>query len=95
MSEAIGPLTVLPRPDDGSVFFGESPDAPSAKTRELVDSEVRRIVEDCYSEAMIKLQNNRDKLDALAHALLASETLDEKEAYEAAGIEHVKTNSIM
>ena len=95
MSEAIGPLTVLPRPDDGSPFFGESPDAPSAKTRELVDSEVRRIVEDCYSEAMSKLQANRDKLDALAHALLASETLDEKEAYEAAGIEHVKSNSIM
>ena len=95
MSEAIGPLTVLPRPDDGSVLFGESPDAPSAKTRELVDSEVRRIVEDCYEHALSKLRENRDKLDALAHALLAKETLDEKEAYEVAGVEHTTRAGIV
>jgi cell division protease FtsH len=33
------------------------------------------------------LEDNRDKLDALAHALLEHETLDEEDAYAAAGVE--------
>ena len=89
MSEAIGPLTVLPNPNDGMSMFGESPDAPSAKTRELVDSEVRRIVEECYAHALDKLREHRPQLEALTKALLEKESLDERDAYEAAGIEHV------
>jgi cell division protease FtsH len=33
------------------------------------------------------LQANRDKLDSLANALLEHETLDEDDAYAAAGVE--------
>jgi hypothetical protein len=59
---------------------------PEPATRELVDREVRRIVEDCYGQAVATLSEHRDRLDALARALLDRETLDEDDAYAAAGI---------
>ncbi|MGY1706277.1 ATP-dependent zinc metalloprotease FtsH [Geodermatophilus sp. SYSU D00697] len=83
MSPAVGPVSVLPRPDQGSPFEG---DGVAPATRELVDTEVRRLIEDCYTEAVGTLRDNRDQLDRLAHALLERETLDEDEAYAAAGI---------
>ena len=94
MSDLIGPLTVLPNPNSVGMF-GESPDAPSAKTRELVDSETRRIVDECYTEALRKLRDHRVQLDALTAALLERETLDEKDAYAVAGIEHVTRAGIV
>ncbi|MFB9239101.1 ATP-dependent zinc metalloprotease FtsH [Plantactinospora siamensis] len=83
MSDAIGPVTVLPRPGQ------ESPlglDGVAPGTRELVDGEVRRIVEDCYAEALATLREHREQLDRLARTLLRQETLDEADAYAAAGI---------
>ena len=50
MSEAIGLVSVLPAPGDESTLFpGVDGNGPSEATRELVDSEVRRIVEECYA----------------------------------------------
>ena len=85
MSERIGLVTVLPNPAFESQLFPGSPAAPSEETRELVDAEVRRIVDDCYQQALELLRNNRTRLDSLAHALLERETLDERDAYVAAG----------
>jgi cell division protease FtsH len=86
MSDAVGPVTVLPGPaDDPMLFPGVDTVAP--RTRELVDAEVRRIVEECYAEAIHSLRDNRDKLDALANALLERETLDELDVYRIVGIE--------
>jgi len=48
---------------------------------------VRRMVEELYDEVMTLLRENRDKLDRLAQALLQQETLDQSDAYAAAGIE--------
>ncbi len=86
MSEAIGPVSVLPGPQDEPLLFPGAPGAVSERTRELVDAEVRRIVDECYDEAVELLRANRDKLEALARALLARETLDEEDAYQAAGV---------
>ena len=83
MSSAIGPVTVLPPPNQESPF-GLDNVAPA--TKELVDTEVRRIVEECYGQAVSTLRDNRDRLNNLAHALLARETLEEDEAYAAAGL---------
>jgi len=47
---------------------------------------VRRIVEECYDEAVATLTDHRTRLDGLAHTLLDRETLDEDDAYAAAGI---------
>jgi cell division protease FtsH len=83
MSEAIGPVTVLPPPDQQNPFGG---DGVSPATQELIDHEVRRLLEDCYAEALETLRANRDKLDRLATTLVRRETLDEDEAYAAAGV---------
>jgi len=87
MSEAVGLVSVLPRPGNESPFPAADGNAPAESTRELVDSEVRRIVDECYVHAVERLQENRERLDSLAHALLEHETLDERDAYAAAGFD--------
>jgi cell division protease FtsH len=89
MSEAIGKVSVLPRPEDESSLFPGGGRA-SDQTLELVDSEVRRIVDECYVEALEQLRANRGRLNALALALLEHETLDEADAYRIAGIERTR-----
>jgi cell division protease FtsH len=49
---------------------------------------VRRIVEDAHKEVTALLTDKREQLDKLAEALLEHETLDEDDAYAAAGVEH-------
>jgi cell division protease FtsH len=90
MSDRIGPITVLPAPGQESPFG--DPGAPA--TRELVDAEVRRIVDECYEHALDTIRMNRDRLESLATALLERETLAESEAYAAAGIEHVPATAV-
>jgi cell division protease FtsH len=84
MSDAIGPITVLPKPGQEQTIFDAGGPAPA--TRELVDGEVRHIVEDCYAAAIDTLRENRSNLDRLALRLVDAETLDEAEAYLAAGL---------
>jgi cell division protease FtsH len=86
MSDEIGPIAVI------AAEAEESPLLPGAartseRTQQQVDDEVQRIVESCHAEVTRLLTENRDKLDALTDALLRDETLDEPEAYEAAGVE--------
>ena len=82
MSPAVGPVSVL---DEQSADpFGRP--SVSDDTMRLVDTEVRRILDQAYIEAVELLTKHRDKLDALAHALLDKETLEEEEAYQVAGI---------
>ena len=86
MSDAIGPVSVLPGPNDEPFLLpGTGPGGPSAQTLELIDSEVRKIVDECYQKALTQITENRDKLEALAKALLDRETLDEADAYAVAG----------
>ena len=84
MSPAIGPVTMLPPP--GQEQFGFDGSGPAPGTREIVDSEVRRIIDECYSDALATLRAHRGNLDRLAERLLDAETLDEDAAYEAAGL---------
>jgi cell division protease FtsH len=58
----------------------------SPETQRLVDDEVRRIVDEAHQQVVALLRENRGKLDALATALLEHETLDEEDAYAAAGV---------
>jgi cell division protease FtsH len=86
MSQAIGPVSVLPGPNDEPTFFPGHDGNMSEATRELIDSEVRRIVDEAYHAALTTLRDHRDQLEALTRALLQHETLDEREAYEIAGL---------
>ena len=82
MSPAIGPVAVVPRDGAGPFAAPET----SADTQRLVDEEVRRIVEESHEQVLTLLRENRAKLDSLAEALLEHETLDEDDAYAAAGV---------
>ena len=81
MSQAVGMVAVLPR--DGASPFGEM---TSPRTLELLEAEVRRIVDAAYVEVVALLRRERDRLDTLAAALLERETLDQADAYTVAGI---------
>jgi cell division protease FtsH len=83
MSAAVGPVSVLPPPGEEQPF---GVDGVAPATKELVDTEVRRLVEECYARAVETLRGNRERLDRLAHALVERETLGEDEAYAAAGV---------
>jgi cell division protease FtsH len=85
MSEKLGPISfVAARDMDLPPAFQQQP--YSEATAELIDAEVRRIVEKCHHDAERLLAENRDKLEALARALLAAESLDEKEIYDVTGL---------
>ncbi|MFC9063283.1 ATP-dependent zinc metalloprotease FtsH [Streptomyces sp. NPDC057074] len=81
MSERVGRLSALP--GDAQQAYGL---AAAPQTLDAIDGEMRRVVDSCYEEAVRKLRDHRERLDALAEALLANETLDEAEAYRIAGI---------
>ena len=84
MSEAIGPIAVLPA--DGEGAFLPRVSATSESTQRLVDGEVRRTIDTAHQEVTNLLTEHREQLESLAQALLASETLDELDAYAAAGV---------
>jgi cell division protease FtsH len=52
-----------------------------------VDDEVKRIAEECFTEAVRLLEANRARLDALASALLRHDSLDETEILAVTGIQ--------
>jgi cell division protease FtsH len=85
MSPAIGPVAVLPTDGRGPLLPGA--EEPSEETQRLVDAEVRRLVDEAHDAVVTLLQEHRVQLDGLATTLLERETLDEDEAYAAAGIE--------
>ncbi|HEY8776222.1 MAG TPA: ATP-dependent zinc metalloprotease FtsH [Gaiellaceae bacterium] len=87
MSPVVGPVTVIAVDSQGTFLPGAA--APSEQTQQLVDQEVRRIVDEAYEDVLALLREHRSKLDELALALLERETLDGPDAYAAAGIERV------
>jgi cell division protease FtsH len=91
MSDAIGPIAVLPRDGQGPFLPGVAEVSPD--TQKLVDDEVRRIVDEAHREVVTLLEQNRSRLDSLVQALLDHETLDEDDAYAAAGVERTKTQT--
>lgn len=60
--------------------------AYSQKTAELIDEEVRNIIDSCYKQCKKMLSDNRKKLDKLANALLEKETMYASEIYQLLGI---------
>jgi cell division protease FtsH len=84
MSEALGPIALIPR--DGSRPFLPGVSEVSPETQKLLDDEVRRIVAEAHDEVVALLTENRARLDGLARSLLEHETLDEDDAYAAAGV---------
>ncbi|MFF5017365.1 ATP-dependent zinc metalloprotease FtsH [Streptomyces sp. NPDC001165] len=88
MSERVGRLSALP--SDAQQAYGLS---AAPQTLDVIDAEMRRIVDECYEEACRKLRDHRGQLDALAQALLGNETLEEADAYRIAGITRLSKDS--
>jgi cell division protease FtsH len=85
MSEKLGPINFAAPGDDGlPPAFQRQP--YSDHTAELIDAEVRRIVEESHREATRLLAEHRPQLVALATALLKAESLDEREILDVTGI---------
>ncbi|PYC27082.1 ATP-dependent zinc metalloprotease FtsH [Pseudomonas mosselii] len=78
LSEKLGPLMYAE--EEGEVFLGRSAASQhasvSGETAKMIDSEVRSIIDQCYATAKQILTDNRDKLDAMAEALMKYETID-------------------
>jgi cell division protease FtsH len=87
MSEQIGFVNI--GAPEGMSPYMPGVESASEATQELVDREVHRIVETEQENTRALLTEARDKLDALAGALLERETLDEADAYRIAGVERV------
>ena len=65
--------------NDGEVFLGRSVTQHknvSEATMQKVDAEIRRIIDQQYALARKLLEDNRDKVEAMTHALLEWETID-------------------
>ncbi|MDQ6731476.1 MAG: ATP-dependent zinc metalloprotease FtsH [Actinomycetota bacterium] len=82
MSDAIGLVTVLP--SDGQARTGAN--NTSEATQQLIDQEIRRMIEAAHRDVCELLTVHRGQLDSLAKELLKVETLDEFDAYIAAGV---------
>jgi cell division protease FtsH len=77
MSEALG--TMVYGENEGEVFLGRSVTTHknvSEATMQKVDEEIRRIIDQQYTLARGLIEANRDKVEAMAKALLEFETLD-------------------
>jgi cell division protease FtsH len=84
MSEQIGPVAVQASGATSPLLPGAQ--EVSEATQRLVDDEVRRVVDEAEIEVVALIERERDRLDALARALLERETLDQAEAYAVAGV---------
>ncbi len=77
MSDVLGPMVYAE--NEGEIFLGRSITKTtnmSEETMRKVDSEIRRIIDEQYSVARRILEDNRDKVEAMAKALLDWETID-------------------
>src|SRR5690606_19540783 len=77
MSDVLGPMVYAE--NEGEIFLGRSITKTtnmSEETMRKVDSEIRRIIDEQYAAARKILEENRDKVEAMAKALLEWETID-------------------
>jgi cell division protease FtsH len=80
MSPAVGPIAVGDREQE--IFLGRELSQRrevSERTAQLVDSEIKRILDEAYAAAREVLEGNSDLLETIAEALLERETLDADE----------------
>ena len=76
----LGPINLGPHVDVadwGKKFF--QPAEVSQEMAGKIDAEVKKIVDQCYKNAVKILKENKKKLDKVAEALLAKETIEQEE----------------
>jgi cell division protease FtsH len=86
MSAKIGPLAFA---EDGQNSSLSMVRPYSEATAREVDIEIKRIADECFAEAVRLLTENRNRLDALASALLAEDSLGEEQILSVTGLHRV------
>ena len=77
MTNELGPMVYSE--NEGEVFLGRSVTNQknvSEATMQKVDSEIRKIIDEQYKIARNLIEDNKDKMEAMAKALLEFETID-------------------
>lgn len=77
MTDSLGPVVYAE--NEGEVFLGRSVTKTthvSEATMQKVDSEIRKIIDEQYAVARKLIEDNSDKMHAMAKALLEWETID-------------------
>jgi ATP-dependent metalloprotease len=82
-------------PELGNVDLASNHDKLSADTKRMIESEVRRMIEEGYVRARELLQLKRKELDLLAKALIDYETLNKDEAFKVVKGEKLEGKIIM
>ena len=77
MGDEVGPINYAS--DMGGDYFGHSTPDYSQSTAEVIDKEIKRLIDSAYVKVKDLIEANRDKLEALAQALIKYETLDAEE----------------
>ena len=80
MSDSLGPISLGHK--QSQVFLGRDIARDRDYSEEIakaIDMEIRKTVDRCYQRAQDILEENRDKLNSIAEALLEKETLDAEE----------------
>ena len=79
MSKAVGPMNLS---GDGEVFVGRDYSKKSSTSEhlsQLVDSEVKKLLEDAYTQAKNIIESNLEILHSVANQLLETETINKDE----------------
>ncbi|PPE67714.1 ATP-dependent zinc metalloprotease FtsH [Caldimonas caldifontis] len=77
MTDELGPMVYAE--NEGEVFLGRSITKQvnvSEETMQKVDKEIRKIIDEQYAHARRLIEENKDKMHAMAKALLEWETID-------------------
>src|SRR5690606_8326620 len=77
MTDSLGPMVYAE--NEGEVFLGRSVTKTthvSEATMQKVDAEIRKIIDEQYAVARKLIEDNSDKMHAMASALLEWETID-------------------
>jgi ATP-dependent metalloprotease len=82
-------------PELGNVDLSSNHDSLSPGTKQLIENEVRRLIEDGRQRATKILSSKRKELDYLAKALLSYETLNREEAFKVIKGETLEGRTIM
>ena len=81
LSEKLGPQ--MYDEEDNEPFLGRSmsraANGQSDDTARIIDEEVKHILDSCYHTAKAKLEENMDRLNLMADALMEYETIDAKQ----------------
>ena len=82
MSDVIGNIRLGSDRDDGEVFLGRDFNSTknySEETASLIDSEIKKIIDEAYLKAKALLLANREKLDFITDFLCKYEVMDDAE----------------